>query len=55
MATPDVVTGVFLSVILLIMFCVMLIYVPLLGTFVVNSFPSLVLFELGVSWSFVAR
>ena len=47
-------TGMYLFIILLIMFCVMLMYVPLLGTFLVNSLPALVLFDLGAIRSFVS-
>ena len=45
----------FLSIILLIMFFGMLIFVPLLGMFLVNSLPALVLFDLAASLSFVSR
>ena len=54
-ATPDVVTGIFPFLILLIMFCVMLMCVRLLGMFLVNYLPALVLFESGSSRSFVSR
>lgn len=53
-ATPNVVSGMFLSLILLIIFCVMIMFVSLLGTFLVNSLPALVLFESGASLSFVS-
>lgn len=54
-AAPDVMTGMFLSLISLIMFCVMLMCVRLLGMFLVNYLPALVLFESGSSRSFVSR
>ena len=54
-ASPDVAISMFISLILLIMFCVMLMLVPLLGMFLVESFPALVLFESGAIRPFVSR
>lgn len=54
-AAPDVTNGMFLFIILLIIFHVILIYVPLIGIFLLNFFPALVLFNSGESQSFVSR
>ena len=52
-AAPNVVTGMFLSIILLIMF-VMLKCVPSLGMFLVNSLHALLLFDSGAIRSFIS-
>ena len=33
----------------------MIMFMILLGTFIVNIFPALVIFDLGASWSFVSQ
>ena len=51
----DVVTGMFLFVILLILFMLCLYIDALIGTFLVNSLHALVLFDSGASRSFVSQ
>ena len=54
-AAPYGVTCIFLSLFLITMFYIMLMCVPLLGMFLVNSLPALVSFESGVSRSFISQ
>ena len=54
-SAQDIVSSVFLFIILLIMFYFILIYMLLIGTFLVKSLLALVLFDSSVIRSFVSR
>lgn len=54
-SAPDIMTNMFLCMIMLIIFYDMLMFMLLIGTFSMNSLLALVLFDLGASRSFVSQ